>query len=131
MCPFFDELHEVFTGRGNKEGNDDGDGNGNGRDWKKRKVDGRSVAEMLREFLEYQQRMEMDWRKRMERSAYERRLFEQELRALMEKRERERLIDYKNWLEIEEQRRIREEKRAETRHVLITTLLTQLLDDKS
>lgn len=55
----------------------------------------------------------MDGRKKIERCFYERRLFEQELLSLIEKGERESLIDCKNWLEIEEQMRIRKEKKLD------------------
>ncbi|KAL5793075.1 hypothetical protein ACOSP7_001669 [Xanthoceras sorbifolium] len=140
QCPFFDELHEVFTERAktvqsqsrlsddNDEDDDDDPSGVNRITCRKRKAE-RDVPEMLKEFLDEQQRMEMEWRKMMERHAYERRLFEQEWRLSMEKRQRERLIAHRTWMEAEEQIRIKEESRAQTRHELLTTLFTQLLND--
>lgn len=59
--------------------------------------------------------------------AQERRVLEQEWRQSMEKLERERLMLEQAWREREEQRRMREESRAEKRDALITTLLNKLL----
>ncbi|XP_068635235.1 trihelix transcription factor GT-3b-like [Aristolochia californica] len=86
-----------------------------------------SIQELLRDFLRQQQKMEIQWREMMERRAQERRLFEQEWRQTMEKKERERLMMEQNWREREEQRRMREETRAEKRDTLITTLLNKLI----
>ncbi|KAF2316106.1 hypothetical protein GH714_041081 [Hevea brasiliensis] len=84
---------------------------------------------MLKEFFRQQQRMEMQWREMMERRAHEQQLFEQEWRESMEKIERERLMIEQNWREREEQRRIREESRAERRDALLTTLLSKLVHE--
>ncbi|CAL0331627.1 unnamed protein product [Lupinus luteus] len=89
------------------------------------------VQEMLREFFQHQLRMEMQWREMMERRAHERELFEQEWRQSMEKLERERLMIEHAWREREEQRRIREENRAERRDALLTTLLNKLIHESN
>lgn len=86
-----------------------------------------SIHELLQEFLHQQQRMELQWHEMMERRAQERRMFEQEWRQSMEKLERERLMLEQAWREREEQRRIREEARAEKRDTLLTTLLNKLI----
>ncbi|KAK3183451.1 hypothetical protein Dsin_030737 [Dipteronia sinensis] len=139
QCHFFDELQEVFSERektmqtqsqsrlsDDDDDDDDDDESGvNRSNCRKRKAESRDVPELLEEQL----RMEMDWIKMMERHASERRLFEQEWRVSMEKRERERLIAHRTWMDTEEQRILREESRAQTRHALFTTLLAQLLDD--
>jgi len=90
-----------------------------------------SIQEMLKEFFQHQLRMEMQWREMMERRAHERQLFEQEWRQSMEKLERERLIIEQTWREREEQRRMREESRAEKRDALLTTLLNKLINESN
>ncbi|KAK9276805.1 hypothetical protein L1049_006341 [Liquidambar formosana] len=87
------------------------------------------IQEMLKEFLQQQQMMEMQWREMMERRAQERQMFEQEWRQSMEKLERERLMVEQAWREREEQRRMREESRAEKRDALLTALLNRLIHD--
>ena len=67
----------------------------------------------------------------MERRAHERQLFEQEWRQSMEKLERERLMIEQAWREREEQRRMREESRAERRDALLTTLLNKLINESN
>lgn len=90
---------------------------------------GSDVCELLKEFFDQQQRLEMQWREMTERRAHERLLFEQEWRQTMEKLERERLMVEQAWREREEQRRIREESRAEKRDTLLTTLLSKLIHE--
>eukprot|EP00258_Populus_trichocarpa_P033332 XP_024449351.1 trihelix transcription factor GT-3b isoform X2 [Populus trichocarpa] len=89
------------------------------------------IQEMLKEFLQQQQKMEMQWREMMERRSHERQMFEQEWRQSMEKLERERLMIEQAWREREEQRRIREESRAERRDALLTTLLNKLIRENN
>ncbi|XP_057965948.1 trihelix transcription factor GT-3b-like [Malania oleifera] len=91
---------------------------------------GGGIKEMLQEFFQQQQRIEMQWRESMERRARERILFEQEWRQSMEKLERERLMIEQAWRERDEQRRIREDSRAEKRDALLTTLLNKLMHEK-
>ena len=90
-----------------------------------------SIQEMLKEFFQHQLSMEMQWREMMERRAHERQLFEQEWRQSMEKLERERLMIEQAWREREEQRRMREESRAERRDALLTTLLNKLINESN
>lgn len=92
---------------------------------------GADIFDTLKEFFKQQQVMEMQWRDMMERRAHERLLFEQEWRQSMEKLERERLINEQAWREQEEQRRLREENRAERRDALLTTLLNKLLHESN
>lgn len=89
------------------------------------------LQEMMRNFIVQQQRIDMQWRESMEKRAEERELFEQEWRQKMEKLERERLMMEQAWREREEQRRLREESRAEKRDALLTTLLNKLIRDES
>lgn len=90
-----------------------------------------SIQEMLQEFLRQQQRIEMLWRESIERHNYERQMFEQEWRQSMEKLERERLMAEQAWREREEQRRIREESRAEKRDAVLTMLLNKLINENN
>ncbi|WOL19004.1 trihelix transcription factor GT-3b-like [Canna indica] len=87
------------------------------------------VQELLQELLKQQRRMEAQWEEMVERRAQERRAIEQEWRQAMEKLERERLLLERTWREREEQRRMREESRAEKREALLTTLLNKLIQD--
>lgn len=89
------------------------------------------IQEMLKEFFQRQLSLEMQWREMMERRAHERQLFEQEWRQTMEKLERERLMIEQAWREREEQRRMREESRAERRDALLTTLLNKLIHESN
>lgn len=84
------------------------------------------ILEMLKGFFQWQQRMEMEWREILERHYNNRRLFEQEWRESMEKLERERLMAEQAWREREEQRRKRQDIRAEGMDALLTTLLNKL-----
>jgi hypothetical protein len=86
---------------------------------------------MLKEFFQQQQKMEMQWRELMEKRAHERQMFEQEWQRSMDKLERERLVIEQAWREREEQRRIREESRAERRDALLTALLNKLISENT
>ncbi|XP_057511790.1 trihelix transcription factor GT-3b-like [Actinidia eriantha] len=88
-----------------------------------------SLQEMLQEFLQQQQRIEMMWKESIERHAYERQMLELKWQQSMEKLERERLMAEQAWREREEQRRIREESRAEKRDALLTTLFNRLINE--
>ncbi|CAK7355945.1 unnamed protein product [Dovyalis caffra] len=181
QCPFFEELHAVFTeraknmqrllleseagstqsrkrvkrtsgDRSSEEFSDDEDedeeyseeekpARSNSRKRKVEKMVVKSprassstvggIQEMLKEFFQQQQKMEMQWREMMERRAQERQMFEQEWRQSMEKLERERLMIEQAWREREEQRRIREDSRAERRDALLTTLLNKLIHENN
>lgn len=179
QCPFFDELHEVFTERARSmqrqllesepgggpstrkklkrstgdrssyELSDDDDVDDDMSDEETKPTPGRrrkpktnasastsgrssgsnSIQELLQGFLQQQQAMEMQWREAMERRARDRILFEQGWRESMERLERERLMLEQAWMEKEEQRRVREETRAEKRDQLLTALLNMLQND--
>lgn len=89
-----------------------------------------TIQEMLKEFFQKQMMMDMQWREMMEKREYERQLFEQEWRQTMEKLERERLMVEQAWREREEQRKMKEESRAEKRDTLLTVLLNKLINDE-
>lgn len=177
QCPFFDELHAIFTERtknmqrllmeseaggtrakkkmkrlnGDRssedfsEEDDDEDDSEEERSVasRKRKADREKplrttaadksrvngVQEVLQDFLQQQQRMELQWQEMMDRRVQEQHMFEQEWRHSMEKLERERLLIEKAWREREEQRRMKEESRAEKRDALLTTLLQRLIHE--
>ncbi|KAL4297480.1 hypothetical protein GQ457_12G008390 [Hibiscus cannabinus] len=85
-----------------------------------------SIKEILEDFMRQQMEMEMQWREAFEARENERRLKEMEWRQKMEALENERLLMDRRWYEREEQRRTREEARAEKRDALITALLNKL-----
>ncbi|KAJ6842926.1 trihelix transcription factor GT-3b-like [Iris pallida] len=178
QCPFFEELHAVFTERARSmqrllqetesgasqskkkkrlsgissdefseedEDDEDSDREHAARGKKKKTERGAqqqratdrsrtggnsSIHDVLQEFFQQQQRMEFQWHEMMERRAQERQRFEQEWRQSMEKLERERLMLEQAWREREEQRRMREESRAEKRDALLTTLLNKLIQEE-
>ncbi|XP_030537227.1 trihelix transcription factor GT-3b-like [Rhodamnia argentea] len=84
------------------------------------------VRKILEEFMKQQARMEMEWREAYEARESERRAKEMEWRQTMEALENERIMMDRRWREREEQRRMREEARAEKRDALITALLNKL-----
>jgi hypothetical protein len=178
QCPFFEELHAVFTerarnmqrqllesesgasvkkklkrpsGKQSSEESDDEEDCGEETDddkpmhSRKRKTDDKrqqprriseksktgtsSIHELLQDFMVQQQRIDTQWREMTEKRAQERLLFEQEWRQTMQKLEQERLVLEHSWIEREEQRRMREDARAEKRDALLTTLLNKLLQE--
>ncbi|KAL3844368.1 hypothetical protein ACJIZ3_001771 [Penstemon smallii] len=181
QCPFFDELHAVFTARAdklqqaqldsgtctsmegknkrknvyvhqsNEEETDTNQAAGIRIVAPKRKEKSQKITQlekkesqsltndgsilvllhnMLSNFFEQQQRIDMELKESMEKRELDRELFEQEWRQTMEKLERERLAMEKAWREREEQRRLREESRAEKRDALLTALLNKLIHDE-
>lgn len=86
-----------------------------------------AVRGLLRDFFEQQLRLDAQRQETMERRARERLFFEDQWRQSMQRIEQERLMLEQAWAEREEQRRMREEDRAERRDALLTTLLTRLL----
>lgn len=88
-----------------------------------------NIQEMLKEFFQQQLRIEMQWRETTEKRDREREVFEKEWRSSMEKLERDRMMIEQNWRQREEQRRTREESRAEKRDALLTTLLNKLIGE--
>ncbi|XP_059668002.1 trihelix transcription factor GT-3b [Cornus florida] len=85
-----------------------------------------SLREVLDDFMKQQMQMEMQWMKTYEAREEERRMKEMEWRQTMEALENERAMMDRRWREREEQRRMREEARAEKRDALITALLNKL-----
>uniref|UniRef100_A0A1J3DUL4 Trihelix transcription factor GT-3b n=1 Tax=Noccaea caerulescens TaxID=107243 RepID=A0A1J3DUL4_NOCCA len=90
-----------------------------------------SVREVLDEFMRHQTRMENEWRERWEAREKERAEKEEEWRRKMEELEKERAEMERMWRDREEQRRSREEMRAEKRDSLINALLAKLTRDGS
>ncbi|KAL2337742.1 hypothetical protein Fmac_012188 [Flemingia macrophylla] len=85
-----------------------------------------SLKEILEEFMRQQMQIEAQWMEAFEARENERRLKEMEWRHAMEVLENERMMMEETWREREEQRRIREEARAEKRDALITALLNKI-----
>lgn len=85
-----------------------------------------AVKEMVEELMKQQVQMETEWRESYEAREEERRRVEAEWRQKMEALEEERVAMERRWREREEQRRLREEARAEKRDALITALLNKL-----
>ncbi|KAI3907816.1 hypothetical protein MKW98_027128 [Papaver atlanticum] len=89
-------------------------------------ADNSNLQHILEEFMRQQMQMEAQWRESVELREKERRMREMEWRQRMEDLEKERLLMDRSWREREEQRRMREEARAEKRDALITALLNKL-----
>ncbi|KAI3988871.1 hypothetical protein MKX01_016442 [Papaver californicum] len=89
-------------------------------------ADNSNLQHILEEFMRQQVQMEAQWRETVELREKERRMREMEWRQRMEELEKERLLMDRSWREREEQRRMREEARAEKRDALITALLSKL-----
>ncbi|KAF3644004.1 Trihelix transcription factor GT-3b [Capsicum chinense] len=122
-----------------EEENEDSEGEKVGK--KKRKIKGNifgcssggsgnnlvsSFKEIFDDFMKQQMAMEMQWLKAFEAKEEERRIKEMEWRQTMEALENERLMMERRWREREDQRRVREEARAEKKDALITALLNKL-----
>ncbi|XP_062220025.1 trihelix transcription factor GT-3b-like [Phragmites australis] len=86
-----------------------------------------AIRGLLQDFFEQQHRLDVRRQETTERQAQERLFFEDQWRQAMQRIERERLMLEQAWMEREEQRRMREEARADRRHALLTDLLTRLL----
>jgi hypothetical protein len=86
-----------------------------------------AIRGLLPDFFEQQLRLDLRRQEMMERHAQERLFFEDQWRQAMQRIERERLLLEQQWMEREEQRRAREEARAESRDAILTSLLTRLL----
>ncbi|KAL2484828.1 Trihelix transcription factor GT-3b [Abeliophyllum distichum] len=120
-----------------EDDNEDSDGDQKGGSKKKRKIKINtnpsnssnlitSLKEIMDEFMKQQMQMEMQWLKAYEAREEERKIKEMEWRQTMEALENERIMMDRRWREREEQRRIREDARAEKRDALITALLNKL-----
>lgn len=124
-----------------EEGNEESEGDHKGNISKKKKkgkmvIGGGSgggnsnnletLKEIMEEFMRQQMQMEAQWMEAFEARENERRLKEMEWRQTMEALENERIMMDQRWREREEQRRIREEVRADKRDALITALLNKI-----
>lgn len=89
-----------------------------------------SMQEVLEDFFQQQQRFEEQWREAVEGREEERRLREREWRIAMEKLEKERVMKEQAWREREDQRRAREEVRAERRDELFAALINKLTQEE-
>ncbi|KAI3947233.1 hypothetical protein MKX01_019886 [Papaver californicum] len=89
-------------------------------------ADNSNLKHILEEFMRQQVQMEAQWRETVELREKERRMREIEWRQRIEDLEKERLLMDRSWREREEQRRMKEEARAEKRDALITALLNKL-----
>ncbi|GLJ26425.1 hypothetical protein SUGI_0509680 [Cryptomeria japonica] len=175
QCPFFDELHALFTDKAGKraqidqaeegicgkrknrglvkiaeEWSEEGEGEEEGEEEegsqevvgmakKKKSADkdrlrvtaeksrANSMNEILEDFFKQQQLIEMQWRESVEFREAERREREREWRDTMERLEKERLLMERAWREREEQRRARQDARADNRDALLAALLTKLI----
>lgn len=90
-----------------------------------------ALKEMLEDFMKQQLQMEVQWREAFEAREEERRRAEMEWRQRMEALENERVVTERRWREREEQRKMREEARAEKRDALIASLLNKLRREDS
>ncbi|CAK9220000.1 unnamed protein product [Sphagnum troendelagicum] len=93
------------------------------------KFQANSMQEVLEEFFQQQQRAEEHWHDAVERREHEWHMREQEWRDAMEKLEQERITREQGWREREEQRRAREEARAQKRDELFAALLSKLAQE--
>ncbi|KAK4432276.1 Trihelix transcription factor GT-3b [Sesamum alatum] len=84
------------------------------------------IRGIMEKFMKQQMEMEMQWMKAYEEREEERRGKEMEWRERIEALEKERMMMETRWREREEQRKGREEARAQTRDALITALLNKL-----
>lgn len=89
-----------------------------------------SMQEVLEDFFQQQQRFEEQWREAVEGREEERRLREREWRIAMEKLEKEHVMKEQAWREREDQRRAREEARAERRDELFAALVNELTQEE-
>lgn len=90
-----------------------------------------ALQEIMRNFMEQQKMIDMEWMASMEKRAQERERFEEEWQQKMERLERERLMMEQTWKQREEERRLREESRAEKRDALLNALLNRLIHEES
>ncbi|KAM7526489.1 hypothetical protein LguiA_016391 [Lonicera macranthoides] len=118
-----------------EEENEDSEGERSGKKKKKIKTSTSNTTsssgvsnlkEILEEFMKQQMQMEAQWMRAYEAREEERKVKEMEWRQTMEALENERIMMDRRWREREEQRRMREEARAEKRDALITALLNKL-----
>lgn len=90
---------------------------------------GGTLKEILEEFMRQTVKMEKEWRDAWEMKEREREKREKEWRMRMAELEEERAAAERRWMEREEERRMREEARAQKRDTLIDALLNKLNRD--
>lgn len=95
----------------------------------KAETTGSTLKEVLEEFMRQTVKMEKEWRDAWEMKEIEREKREKEWRRRMAELEEERAAAEKRWMEREEERRLREEARAQKRDTLIDALLNKLNRD--
>lgn len=88
-----------------------------------------AIQETLRSFFQQQQSIDAEWRESLEKQAQQRMLLELEWQQRKEKLERERIMHEQALKEREEQRKAREEVRADKREALLTILLKKLVQE--
>ncbi|KAJ0978262.1 hypothetical protein J5N97_013736 [Dioscorea zingiberensis] len=93
---------------------------------RRRKGDGDEVVEVLKEIVRRQGEMEERWMKEVEEREEERRMWEEEWRRTMEDMVLERMEMERRWRERDEERKARDDARADRRHSLLTAILTKL-----
>ncbi|KAL0875066.1 hypothetical protein Bca101_024771 [Brassica carinata] len=81
---------------------------------------------MLVDFMRQTVKMEKEWREAWEMKAREKENREKEWQRRMAELEEERAAAERKWMEREDERRLREEARAQKRDTLIDVLLNQL-----
>lgn len=88
------------------------------------------MQDVLESFFEQLQHMEVQWRASMRRREEERKARAQEFQNAMQRLENERLVREQQCRDIEEQRRAREEARAEKRDILFSVILSRLAKEE-
>lgn len=87
------------------------------------------MSEVLGDYIRQQMEMELQWMKLYEEREEKRGRMEMEWRQRMEVMESERLMLMRWWKERDEERKVREEARADRRDALVAALLTKIKDD--
>ncbi|CAH8338228.1 unnamed protein product [Eruca vesicaria subsp. sativa] len=90
---------------------------------------GSTLKEMLEDFMRQTLKMEKEWRDAWEMKEREREKREKEWRRRMAELEEDRAAAERRWMEREDERRLREETRAQKRDNLIDVLLNKLNRD--
>ena len=92
---------------------------------------GSTLKEILENFMRQTVKMEKEWRDAWEMKEREREKRETEWRRRMSELEEERSATERRWMERENERRLREEARAQKRDTIIDILLSKLNKDKN
>ncbi|CAL9122601.1 trihelix transcription factor GT-3b-like [Musa acuminata AAA Group] len=147
--PFYEEMRKIFSDRmerllvlekargkqvqvqAKEWEEEEGEGKVAGSK-KRRKVERKKrpdeeVEGAVRDFMRRQLEMEARWAEAVEARDAERRAKEEQWRRLMQGLQEERTDLERRWREREEERRVREETRAERRHALLIALLNKLV----